>query len=233
MAAKTKKPPRGNILGKVRNQLEIVDDLASSGTTALDTEGQHTAEAPFQIPLRGLVVGVALQSGVRNPADVLVLLEPACQSKSVAGVTFGAQAQSLQTQQELLSCEGVQSGTEIPEDLNADADGERNRSEGLPELEAMVAFRWLNELREPGCMFAPVELAAVNHHTANGRAVSTDPFCCAVDDNISTVLNRTNKETTSTEGVVNLAPNLSKSSQNNILERKSHAGRTTRGTPFS
>jgi hypothetical protein len=53
-------------------------------------------------------------------------------------------------------------------------------------------------------MLAPVKLAAINDHTANGCAVTTNPLGRAVDDDIGTVFNRTEEVATSTECVVDL-----------------------------
>lgn len=51
---------------------------------------------------------VVLETWVRDPGDVLVLLEPARQRQSVAGMALSAQTQGLETQQELLRSEWVQ-----------------------------------------------------------------------------------------------------------------------------
>lgn len=53
-------------------------------------------------------------------------------------------------------------------------------------------------------MLAPIKLAAINDHTANGCAVTTNPLGCAVNDNIGTVFNRTEEVATSSECVVDL-----------------------------
>jgi hypothetical protein len=54
-------------------------------------------------------------------------------------------------------------------------------------------------------VLAPVKLAAVDDHTANGCAVTTNPLGRAMNDDIGTVFNRAEEVATSTEGVVDLA----------------------------
>lgn len=119
-------------------------------------------------------------------------------------MSLASQTQSLETKDELLRSKWIQGGTNITQDFNTYPNGESNGSEGLPELQTMVSLGWLNELGETGAVFAPVELSTVNYHTSNRGAVATDPLCCTVDDNVGTVINRTNKVTTRTKGVINL-----------------------------
>ena len=53
-------------------------------------------------------------------------------------------------------------------------------------------------------MLAPVELAAIDYDTSDGGTMASDPLGRRVDDNIGTVVDRTNKVATGTECVVNL-----------------------------
>ena len=69
MLVKTSKgePPReweGVILGNVRDQLEVVNYLRTSGGAALDAYGQHTTKAAGQVLLCEIVTRVILQTGV-------------------------------------------------------------------------------------------------------------------------------------------------------------------------
>lgn len=49
----------------------------------------------------------------------------------------------------------------------------------------MVAVCWLREGREfPTC--APIEVAAVDNDATHGGAMSADPFCAGLGDNIRT-----------------------------------------------
>lgn len=93
-------------VGQVRDELEAVDNLTAS-TAALDTEAENTAEASLEVLLGRLVVGMALESGVRDPANVGASLEVLCEGQGVLGVALGTQAQGLSTEEELLSSKGV------------------------------------------------------------------------------------------------------------------------------
>ena len=62
---------------KVRNELETVNDLATSAT-ALDAEAKDTAESSLQVSLSCLVVRMALETRVGNPADIGALLKILC-----------------------------------------------------------------------------------------------------------------------------------------------------------
>jgi hypothetical protein len=55
---------RKHLLGQIGNQLEVVDNLASSICATLDAERQHATEALLQILLRRLMLIVALQTRV-------------------------------------------------------------------------------------------------------------------------------------------------------------------------
>ena len=83
---------------------------------------------------------VVLESRIRHPRYVLVLLQPARKRNRIAGMAFAAQAEGLEADEELLGSEGVQGASEVAEDLDADTDGERDGAEGLPELQAVVAL---------------------------------------------------------------------------------------------
>jgi hypothetical protein len=190
-------------VGKVGDELEAVDNLAAS-TAALDAEAEDTTEASLEVLLGRLVVGMALKSGVRNPADVGAGLEVLCEGQGVLGVALSAQAQGLSAEEELLSSKGVEGGTKITEDLDSGADDKGGGAESLVELEAVVAGRGLVELGEAVGVLEPVKLARVDDDTADGGAVSTDPLGGRVDDNIGAVVDGADVVTTSTEGVVNL-----------------------------
>lgn len=53
-------------------------------------------------------------------------------------------------------------------------------------------------------MLAPVELAAVDDHTADGGAVAADPLGRGMDDDVGAVVDGADEEATGSECVVNL-----------------------------
>ena len=115
---------------------------------------------------------VALQPGIRDPADIFVGLEPLCEFQRVIGVALGAQREGLGAEEELLGCEGVEGGAEVALDFDARADRKGDGAKGFPEFEAVVAGGGLHHGGEAGGVLAPVEFAAVNDDTADGGAVA-------------------------------------------------------------
>lgn len=191
-------------VGKVGDKLEAVDNGATGSGIALDTETENTTETALQVLLRVLVVGVALQARIGDPADVGAVLEPLSQGKGILGMALSAQAQGLGTEEELLSSERVESGTQITKDLDTGTDDECDRAEGVPELEAVIAVGGVVHLGEPGGVLAPVELARVDDDTANSGAVAANPLGGGVNDDVSTVINGSDEVATSAKGVVDL-----------------------------
>lgn len=113
----------GTLLSKVRDELETVNNLASCCSSALHTNRKNTSESISEVLLRIAVARVVLQTWVRHPGDILVLLQPAGQGQGVAGVAFAAQAEGLDPDQELLGSEGVQGASDISQELDTDTDG--------------------------------------------------------------------------------------------------------------
>jgi hypothetical protein len=91
-------------------------------------------------------------------------------------MSLSTQAQSFDSEQELLSSEGVKGGTEITENLDTDTDGKGDGTKGFPELETVVTGRWVDELWEASGVLAPVKLARVDNDTTDGCTMSTNPF---------------------------------------------------------
>lgn len=119
---------------------------------------------------------VALQPRVRDPRDLGMGLEPFGQRERVLRMPLGTQRQRLDAEQQLLRGKRIQARAQVAKDLDADADGEGDVAECLPELEAVVAGGRVDELREAVPVLAPVELSGVDDDASNGGAVATDPF---------------------------------------------------------
>lgn len=204
-------------IGQVRNKLEAIHNLATS-TAALDTEAQDATEAFLEVLGRDFVGRMASQSWVRDPGDCGTLLEVLSERQCVLGVSFGAQAERLDTQEQLLSGKRVEASAEIAQNLNSSADDEGNVAKRLEKLEAMVALGWLVELREALCVGSPVKLAGVNNDTSNGSSMATNPLCRRMDDDISTMVDGADKVATSAERVVNLREVLALQIQRPLLQ---------------
>lgn len=100
-----------HLLGKIGNQLEPINNLTSSRRTTLNPNGQNTAKSARQVLLRSSVRGVVFKTGVGDPRNILILLEPLGQCERVGSMALAAQTQRLQAENQLLGCEWVQRGT--------------------------------------------------------------------------------------------------------------------------
>ena len=192
-------------VGKVGDELEAINNLATSRSITLDTKAENTTEAPLQVLLSSFVVRMALKPGVRHPADIRTVFEVLGQGQGVLGMSLGTEGEGLDTEEELLGSEGVQSGTEISENLDSGADDEGDGAKGLPELEAVVTVGGFVHLREAVGVLAPVKLARVDNDTTNGGTMATNPLGGRVNDDIGTMVDGSDKVTASTKGVVDLS----------------------------
>lgn len=150
------------------------------------------------------MAGVRFEAGIRDPAHVLVLLQPGSQGNGIACMSFSAQTQSLQTKQKLLSGKRIQCRSEVTKDLNPNTNSEGDRSECFPEIQSVVALGRFGELGESVSVLTPIKFTAVNNNAANGGSMTTNPLGCAVDDDVSTVVDGAEEVTASSESVVNL-----------------------------
>jgi hypothetical protein len=122
------------------------------------------------------VAGVVLETWVRDPCDLLVVLEPLCERERVRGVALHTQAQGLEALDQLEGAEGVEAGAEVAQDLDTHADREGDGAKGFVELEPVVALRRFVELRETLRVLPPVELTGVDDNASDGGAVATNPL---------------------------------------------------------
>jgi hypothetical protein len=117
---------------------------------------------------------------------------------------LSSQAESLDTEEELLGSPGAKAGTQVTENLNTGADDEGDGAKSIVELQAVVARRWLVELGESSGVLSPVKLAAIDNDTADGGTMATNPLGSRVDDNIRAVVNWSDEVAASSKSVVNL-----------------------------
>lgn len=91
-----------------------------------------------------LVGDMAGQSGVADPRDVGVLLEPLSELLGVLGMALSAQTEGLnlaENPEAARAAKGLREAPKSAENLNTGTDDEGNGAKGVPELEAMVTFR--------------------------------------------------------------------------------------------
>lgn len=75
-------------------------------------------------------------------------------------------------------------------------------------------------------MLVPVEAAAVDNHSTDGSTVAANPLGRRMDNDVGTMLNRTDIIATCTQSVVDLSPVSS-------VQRDRNDQLTTRGIPCS
>lgn len=141
---------------------------------------------------------------VRNPTNILILLQPSSESNRIRGMALTAQTKRLQPQNQLLSRKGIQRSANITQRLDPDPNSKRNGPKRLPKLQPVVALGGLDELRESSASLAPVKFAAVDDYAADRGAVAANPFCRAVHDDVRAVIDRSSKVPARTEGIINL-----------------------------
>ena len=117
---------------------------------------------------------------------------------------FRSQRQRLHPLEQLKGRKRIQGGTQIPQDLDADADGKGDGSKGVEEPQAVVAFGGIVELREALSVLAPVELASIDDDAGDGSPVTADPFGGRVHDDVGAVFDRPKKVAARAKGVVDL-----------------------------
>jgi len=160
----------------VGGKLQVVDDGDAGVLTALDAERQDTPESALEVFLRHGVAGMALEPGVGNPGDLLVILEPAGKSKRIAHMALHTEGEGLETLDQLECTERVETSSKVAEGVTTDAEGVSEGAKGLEELQTVVALRGLGELWVTCGVLPPVKLSGVDDDTADGGTVAADPL---------------------------------------------------------
>jgi hypothetical protein len=188
-------------VGQVTAELEVVDDGADLVDVAGNTEGQDTTESVLEVLGRVLVVGVGLQTGVQNPFDERVSLEPLGEGEGVLVVALTTNGQGLETHEEEPGVERRHAWSQVTHGVHAELGSEGLVSVGVPELHAVVSISSLSEAGELATL-RPVEVATVDDDTTHGGTVTTNPLGEGVGDDVGTELDGALDVTTHTEGVV-------------------------------
>ena len=114
-------------------------------------------------------------------------------------MTLAADRQRLHSNEKLLRGKGIETGSNVLEDLITAVESECLGSEAVPEAVAAVYQLW-----ESICVLIPGETTAIDHDTSKCGAVTSDPLGRRVDDNIDTVIKGLAEEAASAESVVHL-----------------------------
>ena len=97
------------------------------------------------------------------------------------------QTQRLQPLQQQESSKRIQSRSQITQDFHSKFHSECDVSECFAENHTVVTFGRFGERWET-TGFRPVEFTAVDDDTGDGCAVAADPFCCAVCDDVRSIV---------------------------------------------
>ena len=187
-------------VGEQREHLQVIDELPSSLLTALDLEGEDRGTAVGEIQLVELMVGVLGQARVVDLGHVRVAHEEVDDLLGVLHVTVDAQRQSLGALEQDPGVERADAGALVTQQDSADIGCEGGGTGSLGKRNTVVGGVGLSDL---GVLAArlPIEVTAVDDHTAQRGAVAADELGCGVDDDVGTMLQRT-EQIRGAEGVV-------------------------------
>src|SRR5882757_8567663 len=111
-------------------------------------------------------------------------LKPFGHFQCILGNPFTPQTQRLRPQDELLCIEGRHARTQVTQDLDSDADDKRQRTKSIVELQSVVPWSRVVELRESLCVGCPIELTRVDNYPTDRGAMATNPFSGTVDNDV-------------------------------------------------
>lgn len=95
-------------IGQMARELEAIDQETTGGRITLDTKGEHTTKGVgAEETLGQLMRRMGFQSGVQHPRYLGVALEMLCECEGIVAMALDAQAQCLETGNQLEGSEGV------------------------------------------------------------------------------------------------------------------------------
>ena len=183
-------------VGEVAEQLEPLDKLAAGLKAALHAEADEPAEAAGQILLGERVGRAALQAGIVHPGHAVVALEELGDLERVGAAALHAEMQRLQTLEHEEGVERADARADVAQELQPhlhDVGDVRpaGGSEGLkrvPMADTVVTGVGLAQAGE--LAVAPVEVAAVHDHAADGGAMAANVFRSRMHDHVAAPLDR-------------------------------------------
>ena len=146
--------------------LEVFHKLLSCRTSALDTEGDHTAGAVRHIFLRPLKVFVGRKAGVIDPGDLLMLFEEFSCLLGILAVPGHADRQGLDPQVQIKGIHRRLDGSQVAHQLRSRlGDVGAALTEFLCIGDPVIGLIRCGQSRELVRVGKPVEIPAV-HDTA-------------------------------------------------------------------
>ena len=183
-----------------REDLQLVDKLECCFLAALDIKGEDRCAAVREVLLVQSMIRVVRQRRMVHMLNLRVIGQELNDLLGVLNVTLDTQRQSLSALQQQKCVERRNGSTSITQQDSADVGYESSRTNCICKRDAVITrVRLSDRCILAGCL--PVELAGINNDAAEGRAVAADELGSRVNNDISAVLNRTDK-VRGTESVV-------------------------------
>ena len=145
-------------VGEVGEELQGFDEFAAGGESAFDAESEDAAGTYGK-------VFVGIEARVFDPLDVLVFLEEMGDGEGVGGVAIHAEFERLKALKKHEGVEGAERGAEVAEAFDAGFHDVGEVTEGLVELDAVIAFAGFEELGKFALI--PGEFATIDDDTAD------------------------------------------------------------------
>ncbi len=173
---------------EVAEEFEPIDKVAPRIQATFDAKAENRARTFRQIFFRERVIGVALETWVCNPTDSRMLFQEFRDVLRVAHVAVHSQTQCFQSLQEQPGVHRRLARADIAQDLHAGFQDKRGRAETCIR-QAMITRVWLGEIAEATAP-CPIEIAAINDHAADARAVPADELGRRMDNDVRAPLER-------------------------------------------
>ncbi len=159
----------------MREDLQFFDEVSSGFFAAFEFENNRCTESVFEQFFCDSVRRVAVESGIANPFNLVLMFEEFCGGQRVFAVTLHAQGERFDALQELPCVIGRKARAEVAKRHEPHAEDVGQRAEFVGQVDgvadAVVAFVRLGEQGMlAGC---PVKLSGVNDDSADAVAVST------------------------------------------------------------
>jgi hypothetical protein len=184
-------------IGNVIEELQAVDETTPCGPASRQLEADKATELAFQIFVCALTSCADLPRRMNNFDHFRSFAEISCYRGGILDMPLDPKRQRIYTLQRKKGVERRESRTQIAQEGGACLDdiGDRaKRFDGLRPYGAMIARIWLVQGRLTLGETFPVEIAAIDDDAADGIAMAADIFRCRVDDDCSTVIERTREQ---------------------------------------
>lgn len=173
-------------------ELERVEEaraaLAALPARALEAEGDDAGGLAGEVLADQRVVGVVLESGVVDPADLVVALQMLGERERVVADAIHPKGERLYPLEDEEGVEGGQRGAGVAQRDDAGAADVGGGAQGLGVDDAVVAGVGLVQALEAFLVLGPGELAGVDDGAADGGAVAAQVLGQRVHDDVGAVL---------------------------------------------